>query len=132
MAYSMNNIVLYKTVVALALLVLVTSLSAQAPAIDLIPSSHQVPHSEAIIDTSYVLDTTSFENDVPHTPVLLKENSGRERLKKERRQIGPSMDSLFRKSETSHSGSGKKTGSITLYLTKFNPVKFFISIIALK
>jgi hypothetical protein len=119
----MNNIVVYKIILTVGLLVLAISLSAQKPAIDLIPSSHQVMQLETTVDTSFTLD--SLVNMSKHTQAPAVQ-------KKVRRQIGPSIDSLLRKPETRDAKSIKTTGSISLYIRKFNPVKFFISIIALK
>ena len=119
----MNNIVVYKMILAIGILVLAISLSAQKPAIDLIPSSHQILQPKAIVDTSFVLDSMVYKNIYAQPPAGQK---------KKRRQIGPSMDSLLRKPETRKAESIKPTGSISLYIRKFNPLKFFISIIALK
>jgi len=128
----MNNIVVYKKILTIGLLVLAISLSAQKPAIDLIPSSHQMRESKAIVDTSFALDSMALKNKFVQPTVIQKENTSPESLKKERRQIGPSMDSLLRKPETRKADSNRTSGSLSLYFRKFNPVKFFISIIALK
>jgi len=132
LAYSMNNIVLYKIIQIVGFLALATAMTAQKPAIDLIPSSHQIMHSEAIIDTSYAIDSLIRMNSYAQPPADQTENVPIENVKKERRQIGPSMDSLFRKPETKKMQSTRKTWRISIYIRKFNPVKFFISITALK
>ena len=119
----MNNIVVYRMILTVGLLVLAISLSAQKPAIDLIPSSHHFTQPEAIVDTSFALDSLVYKSKYDQAPAVQK---------KVRRQIGPSIDSLLRKPETRNAKSIKTTGSISLYIRKFNPVKFFISIIALK
>jgi hypothetical protein len=114
-------------ILAIGILILAQSLSAQKPAIDLIPSSHQFVQPKAIVDTSFVLDSMVHKNVHKNTyaqPPAVKE--------KKRRQIGPSMDSLLRKPETRKAESIKAPGSISLYIRKFNPLKFFITIIALK
>ena len=128
----MNNIVLYRMIVSIWILVLAISLSAQKPAIDLIPSSHQITQREAVVDTSFALDTLVQNNPNIQPPAAQEENTQPENIKKERRQIGPSIDSLFRKAENKHAASNKTTGSISLFIIKFNPLKFFISIIAIK
>ncbi len=110
-------------ILTVGVLVLALSLSAQKPAIDLIPSSHQIMQPKAIVDTSFVLDSMVHKNIYTLPPDVQK---------KERRQIGPSIDSLFGKPEARKAESIKPTGSISLYIRKFNPLKFFISIIALK
>jgi len=128
----MNNIVVYKKILTIGLLVLAISLSAQKPTIDLIPSSHQMRGSEAIVDTSFALDSMVHKKKYVRPAVIQKEKASRENIKKERRQIGPSMDSLLRKPETRKVDSSRTSGSLSLYIRKLNPVKFFISIIALK
>ena len=128
----MNNIVLYKMVLLTGFLALASVMSAQKPVIDLIPSSHQIMNPEAIVDTSMAIDSLVRKNAYVQPPADQKENATIEKVKKERRQIGPSMDSLFRKPETRNTQSTRTTGSISLYIRKFNPVKFYISIIALK
>ena len=128
----MNNIVLYKTSFSIGLLILALSLSAQKPVIDLIPSSHQIRETEAIVDTSFVLDSMAHNSKYVRPTAIQKENVSRESLKKERRQIGPSLDSLFGKPEARKADSSRITGKASLYIRKLNPVKFFISIIALK
>jgi hypothetical protein len=112
-------------------LTLTTVMAAQKPVIDLIPSSHQIMNPEAIVDTSVAIDSLVRKNAYVHPPADQNENATIENMKKERRQIGPSMDSLFRKPETRNTKSTRTTGSISLYIRKLNPVKFFISIIAL-
>jgi hypothetical protein len=119
-------------ILATGLLVLVTSLSAQITSIDLIPSSHQIRPHAAIIDTSSALDSLVQKTIDTWTPADLEKNASRESIKKERRQIGPSMDSLFRKAEARNARPDRRAWSISLHSRKFNPVKFFISIIALK
>lgn len=128
----MNNIVVYKTIVATSLLALAISLSAQKPSIDLIPSSHQILQTAAIIDTSSVLDSMVQKTLDTWTPDDMEKKASNETIKKERRQIGPSMDSMLRKAEFRKAESGRTARSILLYIRKINPVKFFISIIALK
>jgi len=110
-------------ILTIGLLVLAISLSAQKPAIDLIPSSQHFTQPEAIVDTSFALDSLVYKSKYDQAPAVQK---------KVRRQIGPSIDSLLRKPESRNTKSIKTTGSISLYIRKFNPVKFFISIIALK
>ena len=128
----MNNIVVYKIIITIGFLALSISLSAQKPSIDLIPSSHQPMQHAAIIDTSSTLDSMVQKTIDTWTPAVLEKNARRENVKKERWQIGPSMDSLFRKTEARKEERSKTTRSISLSIRKYNPVKFFISIIALK
>jgi len=51
----MKNIVLYT--IPLLLLLIFSEATAQKPTIDLLPSNHERPHPEAIVDTSYTKDT---------------------------------------------------------------------------
>jgi len=116
----------------MALLMISLTLAAQKPVIDLIPSSHQVLRSGAMIDTSLVIDSLAPEK-IPDQPSAVQDkNKGRTKKYKERRQIGPSMDSLLRRLESKKTVKQKSTGNIPYYTRKLNPVNFFISIIALK
>jgi len=128
----MNNIVLYKVILAVGLSLITHGLAAQKPSIGLIPSSRQVLQTEAMNDTSVAPDSLLRQNIFSQPPTGQEENTSREKINKDHRRIGPSMDSLFRKSENKNAKNNKTTGSISLYIRKFNPVKVFISIIALK
>jgi hypothetical protein len=129
----MNNLVLYRTTSLIGLLLISLTLSAQKPIIDLIPSSHQVMRSGAMIDTSLAIDTLAPE-DFPEQPSSDQpKKKGRTKTdNRERRQIGPSMDSLLRKPEKKKAVHVKSTGNIPYYFNKLYPVRFFISIIAIK
>ena len=128
----MNNIVLYRTTSLIGLLLICFTLSAQKPVIDLIPSSHQVLRSGAMIDTSLAIDSLAPE-DIPGKPSTDRyKKKDRTKTSKERRQIGPSLDSLLRKPEKKKAVNTKSTRNTPYYIRKLNPVKFFISIIALK
>ncbi len=128
----MNNIVLYKAIIIIGFVVLSISLSAQNPSIDLIPSSRQIMQHAAVIDTSSTLDSLVQKTINSWTPDVLEKNASREIAKKERRQIGPSIDSLLRKSESKKEASSNVKGNISLYIRKFNPILIFIRITALK
>jgi hypothetical protein len=128
----MNNIVLYKTTSLIALLLICLSLGAQKPVIDLIPSSHQVLRSGAMIDTSLAIDSLAPDHTLERPSSDQHKKKGRTKTYKERRQIGPSMDSLLRRPENKKAEQVKSTGNIPYYTRKLHPVKFFISIIALK
>jgi len=128
----MNNIVLYRISSLLGLLLISFTLAAQKPVIDLIPSSHRVLRSGAMIDTSLAIDSLAPENTIDQPSAVQRKNKGRTKTTKERRQIGPSMDSLLRKPEKKQAANVKSTGNFPYYIRKLNPVKFFISMIALK
>jgi hypothetical protein len=127
----MNNIVLYRLFLSMGILVLATSLAAQKPNIDLIPSSHQILPTEAVIDTSRALDSL-IQNSYLLDPGV-QENPGPDvQVKKKRRQIGPSIDSLLRKPESKKAVSERPAGKLSLYIRQFNPIRFFIRISAIK
>ncbi len=113
-------------------LLLATGLFAQKPAIDLISSHHQYKHPEAVIDTGYAM------NPLTRVPVLIKaptpqnQNQATEAEKKTRRQIGPSFDSIFYKNETEDKSKEESPVKTSLFNRKYNPIKIFITIIALK
>lgn len=113
-------------------LFLAMGLSAQKPAIDLISSHHQYKHPEAIIDTGYAVNPlargpVSYDTPAPETRNLESETE-----RKPRRQLGPSFDSIFFRSEPEDSPKEKSPVKISLFNRKYNPIKIFISIIALK
>jgi len=128
----MISIVVYRMIILGGALLLATGLAAQKPAIDLISSHHQYKHPEAIIDTGYAV------NPLARVPVLMEattpqtQNKPKEAERKPRRQIGPSFDSIFFRTESEDSSKEKSPVKISLFNRKYNPVKIFISIIALK
>jgi hypothetical protein len=125
----MNNIVLYKLLFSIGILVLATTMAAQKPNIDLIPSSYHYMPPEAIIDSSLTTDSTILKKYGLDPGVQEKKNTP-VHVKKERRQIGPSIDSLLRKPEGKKAVSEKYTGKLSLYIKQFNPIRFFIRISA--
>ncbi len=128
----MNNIVLYRTTCLIGLLLISLTLVAQKPVIDLIPSSHQVLRSGTMIDSSLATDSLAPENFPEQPSTDQHKKKDRIKIDKERRQIGPSMDTLLRRPEKKKAVNVNTTGNITYYTRKLNPVRFFISIIALK
>jgi hypothetical protein len=128
----MNNIVLYRFWISLALLVLFSGLEAQRPAIVLIPSAQHIRPTEAIIDTSQALDSMILKNIFHEAPAMQEEEAPYENVKKERRQIGPSMDSLLRRTEGDKVDTRKAKGIRTLAIRKYNPFRIFIRITAIK
>jgi hypothetical protein len=88
--------------------------------------------TEAVADTSFVHDSLT-RHSFPDTSSNIQENSmDRTKAGKERRQIGPSIDSLLRKPDNKKAEHTKTKRNISLYMIKSNPVKFFIRMIALK
>ena len=107
-------------------------LEAQKPAIDLISSHQQNRHPEAIIDTGYAANPSVRDGFLTPTPPVQKQNQRYETEKKKRRQIGPSLDSLFQKEDSEEIKQEKAPMKISLIYRKFNPIKFLIYITALK
>ena len=128
----MRSIVVYKMIIVIGALILTKGLAAQKPAIDLISSHQQNRHPEAIIDTGYTV------NPLARQPVLLQASPSQnqklsdESEKKRRRQIGPSLDSLFQKEDSGSTREEKPPVKISLFDRKYNPIKFLIYITTLK
>jgi len=128
----MNSIVVYRILIISWFLILASGLTAQKPAIDLISSHQQNGHPEAIIDTSYATNPPVRDFFFTPTPPVSKQNPRAETEKKKRRQIGPSLDSLFQKEDSGDIKQEKAPLKISLFNRKYNPIKFLIYIIALK
>jgi len=125
----MNNIVLYRICLSLGILVLAASVAAQKPSIDLIPSSYKYMPPEAIMDTSLRSDSTIQKRYGLDHGIQEKKDAGVQ-VKKERRQIGPSIDSLLRKPEDKKVVSERSAGKLSLSIRQLNPIRFFIRISA--
>ena len=128
----MKNIVVYKMIIVIGTLILAKGLAAQKPAIDLISSHQQNRHPEAIIDTAYSANPLIREAILIETPPAENKKLKGESEKKRRRQIGPSLDSLFQKEDNDNIKEEKQAVKISLFNRKYNPIKFLIYIIALK
>lgn len=128
----MKSIVVYRLIIVTGFLILTTGLTAQKPAIDLISSHQQFRHPEAIIDTGFTVNPLVREPTLVQVPPAKSQNLTGESGKKRRRQIGPSLDSIFQKKETGSTNREKPPVKISLINRKFNPIKIFIYITALK
>ena len=128
----MKSIVVYKMIIVIGVLILTKGLAAQKPAIDLISSHQQNRHPEAIIDTGYAANPLIREAILIETPPAENKKLKGESEKKTRRQIGPSLDSLFQKEDNDNIKQEKQPVKISLLNRKYNPIKFLIYIIALK
>ena len=128
----MRNIVVYKMIIVIGALILTKGLAAQKPAIDLISSHQQNRHPEAIIDTGYAANPLIREAILIKTPLAENKKMKGESEKKRRRQIGPSLDSLFQKEDNDNIKQEKQPVKISLFNRKYNPIKFLIYITALK
>jgi len=107
-------------------------LEAQKPGIDLISTYQQNRHPEAIIDTGIAVNATAREPvEVVVPPVQNQHNDGKYD-KKKRRQLGPSLDSIFQKEENRNVGKDKKPVKISLFKRKHIPLKILIYITAIK
>jgi len=128
----MRSIVVYKMIIVIGALILTKGLAAQKPAIDLISSHQQNRHPEAIIDTGYAANPLIREAILIETPPAENKKMKGESEKKRRRQIGPSLDSLFQKEDNDNIKQEKQPVKISLFNRKYNPIKFLIYITALK
>lgn len=108
----------------------ITILYGQKPALKLMPTSHHYVHPEAMIDTSFAND--SLYKYVPSPLPKFIDTLKADPVKKVRRQIGPSFDSIFNKEETRRFSGGLRSNSFTLHIRYLNPIKLFIHITALK
>jgi hypothetical protein len=128
----MKNIVAYKIIMAIGFLTWISTLSAQKPGIDLISSHQQNRHPEAIIDTCFTIDSMA------HDPVTVKASPAQnqvlpvESAKKKRRQIGPSLDTIFQKEENANRKQSKSKKNSALNSRSTNLFRILIYITAFK
>jgi hypothetical protein len=128
----MKSIVVNKIIIVTGFLVITALLEAQKPGIDLISSYQQNRHPEAIIDTGIAVNATTREPvEVVVPPVRNHQKDGKYD-KKRRRQLGPSLDSIFQKEESRDVGKEKKPVKISLFNRKHIPLKILIYITAIK
>jgi len=128
----MNSIVVYRILILSWFLILASGLSAQKPAIDLISSHQQKGHPEAIADTSHAANPPVRDFFFTPTPPVSKQNQRVETEKKKRRQIGPSIDSLFQKEDSGEIKKEKAPIKTSLFNRRYNPIRFLIYITAFK
>jgi hypothetical protein len=128
----MKSIVVYKITILSCFLLLSTGLMAQKPAIDLISSHHKYRHPESIIDTLYTVHAPEKEAVLQQLPSEQDQKTTVTSKRKKRRQIGPSLDSLFHKEEGRDSAREKSPAKISFFDKRINPIKFLIYITALK
>ena len=128
----MKSIVVYKIIILTCFLILAAGLKAQKPAIDLISSHHQYRHPEAIIDTGYAVNPPVREAVLRQVPPAQNKNLSGESGKKRRRQIGPSLDSIFQKEEARPPAKEKSQAKTSLFNKRYNPIKILFYITALK
>ena len=128
----MRNIVVYKIVLMAGMLMTITILYGQKPTISLLPSSHHYVQREAKIDTSFNSDSL-FKYVPSPLPLFIDIDTLKaDPVKKVRRQIGPSFDSIFNKEEARRFSGGHRSNSFPLHIKYLNPIKLFIYITALK
>jgi hypothetical protein len=128
----MKSIVVNISLVAALLFIAATGLEGQKPAIDLISSYQQNRHPEAIIDTASHVYPTVREQDSLNVLPSQNENRKIEPEKKSRRQIGPSLDSLFQKEKIKRNTGEKQQLKIAQIIKQYQFLKIFIYITALK
>ena len=114
------------------LFMLCTEVAGQKTSIDLLPSSHQYLHNEAIVDTNSRNDTlATIVPDNPPSTIYLKEKDKKRIRRKESRRIGFQLDSLFQKTDGKSTRTIKRSGNSLLILKDFNPIIIIIHITAL-
>ena len=126
----MKNIVLY--LIAGCLITFFES-SGQKPTIELLPTSHQRIHPEAVVDTSHARD--SLYKIVPHgnsSVALSGDGETHGDIKKESRRRWFQRDSIFQKKVLKSKQAGNWSERFYLMMIYINPVKLFIHITALK
>ena len=128
----MKSIVVNKLIVATVFLIFTAGLYGQKPAIDLISSHQQYRHPEAIIDTGSNVTPIVRVQDSSKFPPAQNENRKIETDKKRRRQIGPSLDSIFQKEKIKRNTPEKPHVNISLLFRKYYSLRIFIYITALK
>jgi len=128
----MKSIVVNRILVLTGFLLLTTGVIAQKPAIDLISSYQQYKHPEAIIDTGKTVNPLVREPDSLQVTPAQTQNLASESEKKRRRQIGPSLDSIFQKEESNRSNREKPPVNISFFFKKYYSLRIFIYITALK
>jgi len=129
----MKNIVLYGMVLMVGLLMVCTEIDGQKPAYDLLPSSHNSIHPEAIVDTSIICNDE--DSIVPDNYPLTSSSEiiiNKETRRNEKKRPGLHLDSLFKKSVSENEHPGKRSGNYPLIIKYFNPINFFLQITALK
>jgi len=127
----MKCIVVYRITILVGVLLLTSELAAQKPTIDLITSHHLHRHPESMIDTAYAANPLVREPVPAQAPPVGNQTEATESDKKRRRQIGPSLDSLFQKKDSTSTVRQKTTVKISLLNKRFSPIKILIYIIAL-
>ncbi len=128
----MNSIVVYRILIISWFLILASGIMAQKPSIDLISSHHHYRHPEAIMDTSYAVNPSVREAVLIQKSPVQNQNLTKESDKKRRRQIGPSLDTIFQKEELKGPKRKKSPTKTSLLNKRFNPIKIIIYITALK
>ncbi len=114
------------------MLMTITILYGQKPAIKLLPTSYHFMHPEAMIDTSFANDSLYKYVPSPLPQFIDNDTLKADPMKKVRRQIGPSFDSIFNKEEGRRFSGGLRSNSFSLHIKYLNPIKLFIHITALK
>ena len=108
------------------------ALMAQKPAFDLISSNHRYRHPEVIMDTSYKVNPSVREAVLKPQPQVQDQKVTARSERKKRRQIGPSLDSLFHKEESKAPSREKAQMKISFLNKRINPINILIKITALK
>ena len=114
------------------MLMILSALAGQKPAIDLLPSSHQYMHPAAIIDTSSVNDTLTHIIPIQMPSATSADTLTKEKKEKNHFQFGLDLDSILKNGEVRKVRQESVTGLFPQLLKNFNPIKLFIHITAIK
>jgi len=113
------------------MLMIISMLTGQKPAIDLLPSSHQYKHPAAIVDTSSANDTLTGIIFLQRPQTIDTDTLKTETEKKNHFQFGLNLDSIFKNGEFRKIQKGKSSGLFPKQIKIINPIKLFIFITAL-
>ena len=105
--------------------------AAQKPTLDLLPSTHEHVHPEAVIDTGSTIESlVLFAPNTPgaSSPVILSEGDG---IGKNERQKGTGLDPLFKRRITKKVQEGMNPRINSLIIKNMNPIRFLIYMTAL-
>jgi hypothetical protein len=107
--------------------------AAQKPAIDLLPSTHEIIHPEAVVDTSCTYDSQARRIQTGRKASEPGRESGEERtLQDENREKGRSLDLPVQGVNPKKVRHGHKPRRNPLIFRNSNPIRFLILVNALK
>ncbi len=129
----MKNIVLYTVSFMTGLLLISSEIISQKPAIDLLPSTHQRIHPEAMLDTGIASDSQIVI--VPlHLPLKTDSDNivKKENWQGENNRKWIDFDSVFQRQDSKNKPLVKRSGNYSIVIKYFNPIKLILNITAFK